>query len=145
MILNLNEQNCPAFNKAITDNYNTFTTNVQTTYKDFLTRLNTLSGLTLDVPGALNFCAYLKWADLHNVALSFDYTDDDITQCDGIKTLLFNFYVTQDQNLNFIASHQFLQQTHDQIKSILGLMEYEHTAFYKLASKQIEQELHADA
>lgn len=43
-ILNLGEDNCPAFKKAITDNYNDFTNKVQTTYKDFLNRLNTLSG-----------------------------------------------------------------------------------------------------
>jgi hypothetical protein len=63
----------------VTNNYQTFTNNVQTTYKDFLTRLNTLSGLTLDVPGAMNFCEYLKWADLHNIVLTFTFTDDDIT------------------------------------------------------------------
>jgi hypothetical protein len=30
LILNLGEDNCPAFKKAISDNYKTFTTNVQT-------------------------------------------------------------------------------------------------------------------
>jgi hypothetical protein len=38
-ILNTNTDNCPAFNKAITDNWSTFENNVQTTFKDFIPKL----------------------------------------------------------------------------------------------------------
>lgn len=92
-ILNLGEDNCPAFKKAISDNYNDFANKVQTNNKDFLTRLNTLSGLTLDVPNALSFCEYLQWADMHNVALSIETNQDDIKKCTEIKNSLYQYYI----------------------------------------------------
>jgi hypothetical protein len=105
LILNLGEDNCPAFKKAVSTHWNSFTNDFTTSFKDFMTRLNTLSGLTLDTNGCLSFCEYLKWADLHNVALSIDVTADDQTKCDAMKTKLYDFYVAQDTALNFISSN----------------------------------------
>lgn len=88
-ILNLNTDNCPAFNKAITDNYQTYEGYVQTTFKDFLPKLAGYFGAqTADSKTALSYCSYIKWAYLHNVDLQFAYTNDDITNCDAISTLL---------------------------------------------------------
>lgn len=98
----------------------------------------------MDVPTALSFCEYLKWADLHGVALSIDVTADDITKCDAIKTALYQFYIDQDTTLNFLASNTFLKQTHDQIKSHLSQINYKDTYFYKQATLKSENAVLGD-
>lgn len=113
-MLALNADNCPTFGKAISDNYKTLEDNVQNTFKTFLTRLTGFFGVqSADTKTAISYCQYLKWADLHNVALSFDFTVDDISQCDAIVTLQNQFYADQDQKLGYLAANQFLKLTHD--------------------------------
>lgn len=86
-ILNLNSDNCPAFKKAVDTNWPAFENSVLTNNKDFLTRLAGFFGQTnADLKTSLSYCQYLKWADLHNVALSFAFTDDDVSKCDGLNT-----------------------------------------------------------
>jgi len=58
-LLNLNTDNCPAFGKAINDNWSTFEKSIQTKFSKFLTTLNGYLGKTADVKTALDFCAYI--------------------------------------------------------------------------------------
>lgn len=79
-ILGLSTDNCPAFGKAINDNYGNFEKNAQTTFSKFLPILaNYLKQQTIDIKTALSFCQYIKWADLHNVPLTFDFTPEDVS------------------------------------------------------------------
>ncbi|CDW80158.1 histidine acid phosphatase family protein [Stylonychia lemnae] len=144
-ILNLSVDNCPAYKKSINDNWAAFENSIQTNNKDFIGRLAQFAGqTTLDLKTALDFCQYIKWADLHNVVLSFDFTSDDVSKCDGLNTQQNNFFVTQDQALNFIASNQFLTQTHDHIKTELGKLDYKETHFYKLNAQKEEHAVSND-
>lgn len=63
--------------------------------------------------------------------MTFDHTADDITQCDNMNNMMYQFYIDTDTKQNFIASNTMLKQIHDQIKSLLGQIPYKETYFYK--------------
>jgi len=111
----------------------TFEQNAQTQFKDFLPILaKYLGNTTIDIPTALAFCRYLKWADLHNIELQFNFSASDISQCDALNTIYFQLFIDQDQQLGYIASNMLLRQIHDQIQAVSGQMAYEDTHFYRL-------------
>jgi hypothetical protein len=38
-------------------------------------------------------CQYLEWADLHNVNLDINYSNDDLDQCKGLESAFYKYYV----------------------------------------------------
>lgn len=93
-ILGLNTENCPAFAKAINDNYQAFENNAKTTFSKLITNLEKyFDSSKPDIKTVLSYCEYIKWADLHNVPLTFDFTSDDVKDCDDLNTAYVNFYI----------------------------------------------------
>lgn len=90
--------------------------------KDFITKLEGWFGQAnvQNSEQVMSACDYLKWADLHDIALTFNYLSSDIDQCNAIINSYYSFVLDTDERLGYLGANQFMKQTLDQISHIAG-------------------------
>lgn len=59
----------------------------------------------MGVNDALNACEYLNWADYHDIDLSINYLQSDLTQCNSLTVAYYNFVLDLDESLNYLAAN----------------------------------------
>ncbi len=91
LMLRLNAGNCASWKQGLVENEAVLHTLLEPFQSLFL-RLATLFGESeVNKEEAVEMCSYLKWADLHNVELSIEYAQEDLTQCNQLDVALETF------------------------------------------------------
>ena len=130
-ILGLNETNCVNFKTQADAKWPAFAQQTTDSNKDFFSRLQSAFGLeTIDINSARDVCKYIMWADLHDVQLSVQITNDDLQSCDSLLASITKFYTDINKDLNFIGAIEFSNHTRDYINALVGDTHFHNTFFY---------------
>jgi hypothetical protein len=101
-------------------------------FDHFFSRLSTLFEVAdVNYLEATEMCQYLQWADLHNVELTINFTQNDLHECSHLDTVLIKYDQHIDQQLDLLSSTEFLQYLHDHLQSVSGTIEYSASSHFK--------------